>query len=302
MKTNKDFTFLQRINYTKYNLGYIDFNEVVDIMRSGNLVLHDGECGKYTLMQAIRCIRSMSENDRQYWKSRLLQAIAYNGRFVEVNSKGLNEYSCITAMDFDHIDTMDELNHLRNRLISTPCVVSAFVTPSGNGLKALVLHDNDNPDLHRDLYEQLLQKFNVASKDESCKDIARRNYLSYDPNIWVNRSPVAFHYIPTIKPQNKSKQYSHKGKGVSDKSIINIMDSIWKKNHPEYWKEGNRANSIFKLACLMCKWGVDQEIAIEYFVDGWQAQSMNEVEIVSHVENAYKAEADNFSTLEFKIG
>ena len=123
MKTNKDFTFLQRINYTKYNLGYIDFNEVVDIMRSGNLVLHDGECGKYTLMQAIRCIRTMSENDRQYWKSRLLPAIAYNGRFVEVNSKGLNEYSCITAMDFDHIDTMDELNHLRNRLISTPCVV-----------------------------------------------------------------------------------------------------------------------------------------------------------------------------------
>lgn len=61
MKANEDFTFLQRINRTKYNLQYIDFNVIVDVIRSGNLVLHDGEYGKYTLMQAIKHIRSVSE-------------------------------------------------------------------------------------------------------------------------------------------------------------------------------------------------------------------------------------------------
>ena len=302
MKEDKMFTLLQRINYTKYGLQYIDFNEVVEVIRNGDLVLYDSEYGKYTLRQAIEHIRTVPEEDRQYWKSRLLPAVAYNARFLEVNSKGLDDYSCITATDFDHIATRDEMIHLRNRLIITPCVVCVFVTPSGEGLKALVLHDNENPDLHRDLYEQLLKKFDVASKDESCKDIARRNYLSYDPDIWVNRSPVAFHYIPTIKPQNYSKQYSGNSvKSVSDESIIRIMDSVWKKKHPEYWLEGQRANSIFKLACLMCKWGVDEDFAIEYFVDGWEDRTMSEDEIVSHVRNAYKAESDNFEILQFRI-
>ena len=283
MKEDKMFTLLQRINYTKYGLQYIDFNEVVEVIRNGDLVLYDSEYGKYTLRQAIEHIRTVPEEDRQYWKSRLLPAVAWNARFLKVNSKGLDDYSCITAMDFDHIATRDEMIHLRNRLIITPCVVCVFVTPSGEGLKALVLHDNENPDLHRDLYEQLLKKFDVASKDESCKDIARRNYLSYDPDIWVNHNPVAFHYIPTIKTQNNSKQYScNNVKSVSDQSIIRIMDSSWRKNHPEYWQEGHRANSIFKLACLMCKWGIDKDLVIEYFVDGWKSLTMNEDEIMNH--------------------
>lgn len=302
MRNDGIFTLLQRINYTKYNLQYIDFNEVVEVIRNGDLVLFDSEYGKYTLKEAIEHIRTVPEEYRQYWKSRLLPASAYNARFSEVNSKGVDEYSCITAMDFDHIATKDEMMHLRNRLIITPCVVCVFVTPSGEGLKALVLHDNDNPDLHRDLYEQLLQKFDVASKDEGCKDIARRNYLSYDPDIWTNRSPVAFHYTPTIRPQNNSKQYSGDNvKKISDESIICIMNSVWRKNHPEYWQEGYRANSIFKLACQMCQWGVDEDYAIEYFIDGWKSQTMSEAEIVNHVRSAYKAEADNFGTVEFRI-
>lgn len=302
MGNNGMFTLLQRINYTKYNLQYIDFNEVVEVIRNGDLVLYDSEYGKYTLRQAIERIRTVPEEERQYWKSRLLPAVACNARFLEVNSKGLDDYSCITAMDFDHIATRDEMIHLRNRLIITPCVVCVFVTPSGEGLKALILHDNENPDLHRDLYEQLLKKFDVANKDESCKDIARRNYLSYDPDIWVNHNPVAFHYIPTIKTQNNSKQYScNNVKSVSDESIIRIMDSSWRKNHPEYWQEGHRANSIFKLACLMCKWGIDKDLVIEYFVDGWKSLTMNEDEIMNHVINAYKAEADNFGTLQFRM-
>ena len=70
---------------------------------------------------------------------------------------------------------------------------------------------------------------------------------------------------------------------VSDKSIINIMNSHWKKNNPEYWQKGNRGNSIFMLACRMCKWGVDEGLAAEYFIDGWEDDTMDEKEIRSHV-------------------
>lgn len=235
------------------------------------------------------------------WKARLLPAVAYNGTFKELNNTGLIDYSSVTALDFDHIATSDDMACLRNRLVITPCVLSVFVTPSGRGLKALVWHDNTDPNKHGDLYEQLLTKFYVANRnDTSCKDLARRNYLSYDPYIWTNPKPVQFHYIPSIKPKVNSLS-THIGKGLSGQSIISIMNSVWKKNNPEYWEEGNRATSIFKLACLMCKWGVDQNLASEYFIDGWESDSMSEKEIQSHVDNGYKAEEMNFGTLNFII-
>ncbi len=293
-------TLVHRINHTRYNLCYPTLSRVTSMIRDGNMVLCDSQYGKYTLAQAIEHIRKQPENEMQYWKARLLPAVAYNGTFSEIDSTHLISYSNVTAMDFDHIGTQAEMTGLRNWLIKTPYVLCVFVTPGGRGVKALILHDNTDPDRHRDLYAQLLDKFNVVGKDSACKDMARRNYLSYDPDIWMNPNPVPFHYIPTVRAQGKVIQ-PHAERKVSDKSIINIINSLWKKNNPEYWKEGNRAESIFKLACLMCKWGVDESLAIGYFTEGWKSPTMSEKEILEHVRNAYRAVKNNLGTLEFNV-
>ena len=298
---NVRFTLLQRISYVKFNLKVITLEEVIGYIRNGDMPLYDKEYGNYTLRQAVEYIRSLDEKEMNIWKPLLLPAVAYNGTFTYMDKNGIDIYSPVTAMDFDDILTMDELIRLRRRLMITPCVVSVFITPSGHGLKALVLHDNTDSTRHTDLYEQLLDKFNVASKDASCKDLARRNYLSYDPAIWVNPNPVPYHYILSIKPEIKVAQPIITGKKVSDRSILSIMNANWKKNHPEYWVEGNRASSIFKLACLMCKWGVDEDLAVEYFVGGWENETISRKEIEAHVAGAYKAEQENFNTVEFRI-
>ncbi|MBM6674649.1 BT4734/BF3469 family protein [Marseilla massiliensis] len=309
MKTMQQVTLTQRINYTKFNLGYATVDDVVKIIREGNIFMNDYKYGQYTLKQAVEYIRSLNTHaEQQQWKERLLPAVAYNGVFSEVEESHIMQYSNVTAMDFDDIEGYNEMQHLWRRLIITPCVYSVFVTPSGGRLKALVLHDNTNPNNHRDLYEQLLAKFNISNPDTSCRDLARRNYLSYDPNIWVNPNPVPYHYVPTIKPVNKVQQvrqvqpknhYAQTGKKISDRSIISIMNSNCKKNHPEYWQEGHRACSIFKLACLFCKWGVEEDLALEYFITGWESETMTEDEITGHVTNAYKTEKDNFGTVDF---
>ncbi|MBM6673880.1 BT4734/BF3469 family protein [Marseilla massiliensis] len=305
----KKITSLERVNYTKSNMAYVTVEEIVNLIRTGNMVLHDNEFGNYTLRQAIGHIRSLKTHaEQQQWKLRLLPAVAYNGTFSEVNRNGLIQYSDITALDFDDIQNYDEMEYLWRRLVVTPCVCCVFVTPGGKGLKALVLHDNTDPAKHGDLYDQLLRKFNVTSKDEGCKDLARRNYLSYDPDIWTNPNPVPFHYVPTIKPIIQVQQvrqaqpqnhYAQTGKTISDRSIISIMNSVWKKNNPEYWQEGHRACSIFYLACKLCRWGVEEDLALEYFIKGWESDTMTEDEITGHVTNAYKTEKDNFGTVEF---
>lgn len=194
---------LQRINYVKYGLKNISLGEVIGYIRNGDMPLYDKKYGGYTLRQAVEYIRSLDEREVDAWKSNLLPAVTYNGTFTYVDSKGICTYSPVTAMDFDDILTMDELVRLRHRLMITPCVVCVFTTPSGQGLKALVLHDNADYSKHTDLYEQLLDKFNVASKDANCKDLARRNYLSYDPAIWVNPNPVPYHYVPSAKQKQR---------------------------------------------------------------------------------------------------
>ena len=62
---------------------------------------------------------------------------------------------------------------------------------------------------------------------QAVKDLARRNYLSYDPDIWTNPNPEPYPYVPTIKPQVQMPQSSGT-RTVSDKSIISIMNSHWK--------------------------------------------------------------------------
>ena len=216
-------TLAEKIYWTKYNLVYPELGDIIQMIRTGNIQLHDNEFNGYTLKRAIEHIRSVAPSDMQKWKARLLPAVAYNGTFRELNSAGLIEYSCVTALDFDHIATPYDMYSLENRLKITPCVLSVFITPSGRGLKALIWHDNTDPARHGDLYEQLLNKFYVANgSDASCKDLARRNYLSYDPYIWINPSPDPYHYVPTIKPQVQIPQSSGT-RTVSDKSIISIM-------------------------------------------------------------------------------
>ena len=306
----KQVTLTQRINYTKFNLGYATVDDVVKIIRNGNILMNDYEYGQYTLRQAVEHIRSLKTHaEQQEWKARLLPAVAYNGVFSEVERHHLLQYSDVTAMDFDNIHSYEEMFHLWRRLVNTPCVCCVFVTPGGKGLKALVLHDNTDPAMHGDLYDQLLQKFNVASKDLSCKDLARRNYFSYDPNIWTNSYPTPYHYVPTVKMtvnvQNNFQQNNFQqnnissGKKLSGKSIINIMNYLWKKNNPEYWQEGNRATNIFKNARYLCRWGVDKDLAMDYFVNGWESETMTEKEILGHVRNAYKIEGKNFGVDNF---
>lgn len=294
-------TLLQRISYVKYGLKNIGLAEIIGCIRDGDMPLYDRGYGSYTLRQAVEYIQRLDEKDVDVWKQRLLPAVAYNGTFTYVDRQGIDTYSPVTAMDFDDILTMDELMHLRHRLMKTSCVVCVFTTPSGHGLKALVLHDNTDSARHTDLYEQLLDKFNVASKDTNCRDLARRNYLSYDPDIWVNPNPVPYHYVPSAKPKAKTTQPIFTGKKFSDRSILSVMNASWRKNHPEYWVEGNRASSIFKLACQMCRWGVDESLVAEYFIGGWENETMSRREIESHVAGAYKVEQENFGSVEFRI-
>lgn len=76
MKTMQQVTLTQRINYTKFNLGYATVDDVVKIIKEGNILINDYRYGQYIIKQAVEYIRSLkTKAERQEWKARLLPAV-----------------------------------------------------------------------------------------------------------------------------------------------------------------------------------------------------------------------------------
>ena len=60
MVKNMKTTLTEKINWTKYNLAYPELGDVIQMIRTGDMQLHDNEFGDYTLKQAIEHIRSVA--------------------------------------------------------------------------------------------------------------------------------------------------------------------------------------------------------------------------------------------------
>lgn len=296
---NTNICLAPRVYQTKYRLIETSVFEVIDIIRTGNLQLYDSRLGAYSLRKITMAIRNAPDAQRQNdWKVGYLPVVFFNGIW---NGASISDYSNITALDFDHITTAEQLANTLSMLKGSPYVLAVFRTFKSRRIKALVMHDNTDPTMHKEMYEHLITLFGVNAIDTSCKDLSRKSFLPWDEDIWVNQNCIPYHFIPAIKPVNSTIIVRNSnGKTKSPQSIINILNSSWRKNHPEYWNEGYRANSIFKCACQFCEYGVPQDMAEDYFLaGGWIADNFTSDEVIKHVHGAYECNKNNFGQKNF---
>ena len=269
----------------------VELKEVINAIRTGSLFGRD-------LIGLTNKIQSISNHNQQnILKERTLPLALYNGTFSYKNNSGLKLYSSFTALDFDRFPDKATMDSVRSSLANNPYVYVVFTSPSGKGLKAIVMHDNTDPQYHRELYQQLLTGFSgCLYLDLSVKDISRGHFICYDPAVMINKNvrPYHFvhdpHYIPKTSPTRTNNAnlpslanmrlicgfkawavgqgISDQGisdQSISDQSIINILNSCWKKK-PERWSKGNRSNSIFSSASDFCKAGVHIDNALNYLI------------------------------------
>ena len=266
--------------------------------------------GDLKIMTAKIRIASTQEQLQEMKKNNLPAAL-FNGTFSYKASGFLTQYSNFTALDFDHFESEGDLQGIRRRLVKTPCVYAVYRTPSGMGLKAILMHDNDNPDYHEELYCQLLEKFQISTIDSSESDLARGNYLCYDPDLWISDNCQPYHFIHNnafLPLQRTAPRYQIAldidqlrtmlspvvvGGNKSDQSIISILNAHWKKI-PERWKEGNRANSVFACASELCNAGVNIDLALEYLKKEYTEVGLGEDEIQYQTLRGYQINAEGY--------
>lgn len=304
-------TILERIylNTKGYAL-LVEPHQIAEIIKTGLFIrpLYDSRIGQYDLRFATRYIRQASTHEEQNRrKLAYLPAVNFNGEFEDGNltNQGIVHYSNLTALDYDQVPNDEAYQYILRRLHITPCVAMTYRTPSGHGVKAIIVHDNIDPQRHGDLYEQLLKKFHVdcATLDSTCKDLRRFHYLCYDPDIWVNQSVVPYHYEP-MPPQSiqtpvanlvSSMQCVEKESTISDQSILSILKYRCKKYYPHYLLEGFRHEGIYWFGIRSGEAGIDYNTALDFVWDLYNSNNitytyggqMSDKELTQHFRRGY---------------
>lgn len=182
--------------------------KIIEWIRSGS-----GRFAKN--ISAVREATEGGQLDKASELKRNLPAVMFSGRFKRRSSKEITEHSGMICMDVDKIQNpsqkVDEMRF-------DPHIVAAFVSPSGNGLKAIFAIPAEI-DKHQDSFEaakRYLSTYGLEA-DESGKDVSRLCFLSHDPEI--HYAPDAIELPVHIEREEKrvSQPASNKGDRIGDR-------------------------------------------------------------------------------------
>ena len=217
-------------------------------------------------------------------KKKELPAIVFSGLFNERNSNGLKQHSGLMCFDFDKYPNTEELNKQKEILKNNKHVAILFVSPSGNGLKAIIKVSNE---LTKETHPQVFKAFNKQFKyeyfDIACSNLDRVCFESYDPNIYVN------YKAETFESKTFDEGYTYTTKvpliPLDDESQIidKIMAFDWKKD----FIDGERNNFVFDLAGAFCEYGINQTYAFGYIFNNVVHGNFTEKETQTAIKSAY---------------
>lgn len=130
-----------------------------------------------------------------------LPIVLWSGTFNKRADNELVEHSGFIVLDFDHID----IEQGKAQVGSDQYVRACWVSPSGDGLKALV--KVSNPERHRDHFRAIKSYFSKTyglEVDETGINESRACFESYDPDIIVKDSSDAFGGLITKKSEEQA--------------------------------------------------------------------------------------------------
>lgn len=125
-----------------------------------------------------KCRRDLKYKD---W----LPCFTPTGTFNHRSIKGMEIYNGVICLDVDHVEDPVVLKEKAKQL---SWVHAAFITPSGKGLKVVVMTTAEPVDYKatEEKVASMWLEATGAPRDNHCKDIARIQYISHDPELYYN--------------------------------------------------------------------------------------------------------------------
>lgn len=118
-----------------------------------------------------------------------LRGVTPSGVFSYRSAKNLEQHSGFIGIDIDNKDQVrKDFDQLRVEIQNDPYTFSLHDSVSGNG--GIVVYIKIVPDRHLDAFLSIekyyLDKYKLII-DSSCKDVSRFRFVSYDPDLYINK-------------------------------------------------------------------------------------------------------------------
>lgn len=246
-----------------------------------------------TIQQVLDCIQKgfwekkiapirQAINEGQQEKAdglkKTLPAFTISATFKERRKKeNIESYSGLIHLDYDKVENIEILKDI---VIKIPYTFSAFVSPSGKGIKVIINTDAILEN-HTETFNALRSYYDGIigfESDRAVKDVTRLCFVSYDPNLYLNENSKIFHLT---------------------KRSTSISD-VWNftTNKTEF-RIGNRNNFVHQFACNANRYGININETIS-FASNYSSDSFNLDEIESTIKRIYKENSEEFGKINRK--
>ena len=276
-----------------------NFNEVVQNSKVVE-VLDDIKTGKY--INVIRYLRkSLAESKMEAYERAKKSLPAFTpsasfkgGRKLEF----VATYTQIVVLDIDKL-TKEQLTNAKALAQETPYTYSAFISPSGNGLKIFV-RVNSSQENHKEAFitlQKFYEEFLSLPIDKSGKDVTRLCFVSYDTDLYLNENALVYPVISTedLRPffnqneqptqEQKAKSPLSFGEGVGGEAYLATYEHCVRfTEKKESYINGNRNNFVHLLACNLNRKGVPLPMAMGYILSDYNYDAK---EVATTVNSAY---------------
>jgi len=218
-------TIYPKVYNTKDEPSYILLETALDRIRTG---------GKN--LERINLLRAGDKSQKKE-----LPIVLFSGIFRERNDDGIIDHSSFVVVDFDHV----EVDHTKAVLCMDDYVYAVWVSPSGDGLKALIRISH--PERHRDHFRAIETYFDKSyglEVDSSGINESRACFESYDPEICIDHDSKTFTAFQSEQKQEKQEVVIQEGE-YTDYMKLNLAARMV-RNAPE----GQRHETLLRASVL----------------------------------------------------
>jgi hypothetical protein len=240
----------------------------------------------------ISQLRFEPDKDKKKQIKLQLPVICFNGEFLRRSNNTVKKSSGLMILDFDNLQNP---SLFKNQLKSDPCIFSAWISPSGDGVKALLrIHEVKDDKEFKQVFDQVKIKYHEL--DGSGKDIARACFESFDPEIYVNLNAEKFDFkFEETYDKIEFNLGTVTNIPLIDQDAISNRLMVWFKKH---YNTTARNNSLFILASAFNDFGV-QKITCQTYLNTFSQPDFGLIEIEKIIDSAYK-KTSNFCTKFFE--
>lgn len=244
--------------------------------------------------EKINQLRLETDKAKKSEIKKRLPAIMFNGHFSKPTKDGLKKSSGLMILDFDeNLGTIEKAEAKKKELSNNKSIFSAWVSPNF-GVKALLkIHNVVDDNQFKQIFKSV--EYDFKDLDPSGKDISRRCFESYDPNIYINLN--AEKYLPEIIDEVVTPVEIGEVTNLpitEENEIANRLISWFKKQY----NSSERNNSIFKLSAAFNDFGISKQTATNYCLNYVQ-KDFTQKEILQIIQSAYKKQS-SFGTKFFE--